>query len=206
MSYDDYASVERIASDGGTPDWNNQEQADGYRARQLTEERQPQYVPPPESPPNTETSSSWAASPAWEPAQPGRSPSQPWRPSSSGGTATTVFGQGLACLLVGLAGGAGGWIGHGYGQAQHWSGVQAWAAAGGGALGAALISATILLLVVAAVNAAIYVLKGITIVTWWLTVKLFWLIVIVGGVSVVGWTITVASCRGLGVCRSFFTL
>jgi hypothetical protein len=69
-----------------------------------------------------------------------------------------------------------------------------------------LSSAAILLLVVATVMAAIYALKGLAIVTWWLTVKLFWLIVIVGSVAVVGWTITVASCRWLGVCRFFFTI
>ncbi len=206
MSDDDHASGQRIASNGATPDWNNQDHTDGDRAQQLDEERHPQYVPPPESPPNAEASSSWAAPPTWEPAPSCGTPSQGWLPSPSGGTTTTGFGQGLASLLVGLGGGAGGWIGHGYGHAQQWSGVQAWAAAGGGAVGAALIAAAMILVVVAAMNAAIYVLKGMAILTWWLTVKLFWLIVIGGSAAVVGWTITVASCRWLRVCRFFFAI
>lgn len=203
MSYDDYADGQRLASSGSSPDWNNQDQADGYRAAKLAEDLQSRYVPPPSS--STTDTSSWDSTPAWEPAPSWQSSSPAWTPGSSGGGGTTapVSGKGLAKFMVALAGMAGGWMGYGYGQARHWSGVQAWAATGGGALGAALTAAAILLVIVGTVMAMLYVIKGLVIATSWLAVKVFWLVIIVGGLSVAGWAITAASCRWLGLCRLF---
>jgi hypothetical protein len=95
-------------------------------------------------------------------------------------------------------------MGYAYADMHRWSGIQAWAAVGGSALGAALTTAAVLLVIVGTAIATMYVVKGIAIVTWWLTVKMFWLTIIVGGVTAAGWAITMASCRWLGVCRFFF--
>lgn len=96
-------------------------------------------------------------------------------PIPSGGTETPGPGKWLACCVVTLLGFVGGWFSYAYGEAHHWSIVQAWTAAGGGALGAAL-SATV-----------------IAIMAWRLIAEdLTWLLLIVGIASAAGWGITVA--------------
>jgi len=77
---------------------------------------------------------------------------------------------------------------------------------GGGALVAAL-SATAILSTIA------YAVKGVATVLWWLAAKMFWLILIVAGISAAGWAVTIAYYHGSGdvgqprpVCHLCFSI
>jgi len=93
---------------------------------------------------------------------------------ASGGKATAVSGIGLVVFLVILTGLGGGWVWYG---TTNSSGIPSWALLEIGVLGAALSTAALLALTVGAV-------KGLAIVIGWLAGRIFWLILIVGGIFV----------------------
>lgn len=183
---DDFADGQRLASSNSSPDWTNQDQADGWRAQKLAEATR--YIPPPESAStteasSTEASSSWETPPSWQPAQTWGTSSPSWTPNSGSGVIAHPIRKRLTRLLIGPAAFAGGWIGYGYGQAHHWAGMQALAAAGG----AALVSASLVPVGIYLVTEVLYTLKALALAIWWIAVKLFWLALIVGGI---GWAIS----------------
>ena len=158
MSADDYKLGQRIASSGGSPDWNNPDQAAGWKAR--FDEQMRAAGKTPAGLPSDGEALSWSKSaPSWKLAQSSGDPSQGWMP---------ILRAGFVLVLAGVAGG---WFAHVYGETQQWSGIRQWAVIGGSALGIAL-SITAILGIVA------YAVKGMATVMWWLAAKMVWLILV----------------------------
>lgn len=203
----------------GTPDWNSKDQVQGWndgnanlarleaeRMESLRQESNRNWEeanrPFSDSSASTDPWSTSSATPStgsWTYNNP-----EPWPSSSNSNTSSEGSGWGLLILLLGLVGFGGGHTGYSYALKHHYSELGVWLTSGGGALGAVLVGLAVIALVVGTVVGIFYVLKSIVIATWWLTVKIFWLTIIVGGATAAGWAVTVASCRWLGVCRFFF--
>ncbi|HXX73841.1 MAG TPA: hypothetical protein VEI50_01780 [Nitrospiraceae bacterium] len=181
---DDYTEGQRLASVGSSPDWNNQDQADGWRAQKLAEATR--YVPPLESASPIEASSSWEAPPAWQPAQSWGTSSASWTSSSSVATVAQGVTKRLTRLLIGPVALAGGWMGYTYGQAQHWAGVQVAAAVGG----AALVAAALLPVIIYLVMDLMYTLTRLAVGLLRISVRLLLLVVIIAGI---GWVISLVA-------------
>ncbi len=119
---------------------------------------------------------------------------------------TDASGWLVLILLLTAVGAFGGYAGYNYALKHHWSEVGVWFTALGGGLGASLAGATVLALVAGTVMVITYAVKWLLIVVWWLAVKAFWIATICSALSLVGWAITVASCRWLGLCKLYLQL
>jgi antibiotic biosynthesis monooxygenase (ABM) superfamily enzyme len=160
----DFNTGRGLASGGGTPDWNNQSQVDGWNAQRNYEAMQSSMNPP-------ASSTSFNSSPTWNSSSNSYdSYASSYRGGSYSGGSYSIRWKGFTITILAIAGLVGAVMGYNA-VPRHASTEQVWLTIGGGVLKAVVIVGAALGAIAGILKAIAYLLTGIASLFRWLIGK-----------------------------------